>query len=116
MQAEVNTKPERVGLGTRVLTNLLRILLPVAILAIAFLVMYLGFIFLREGSAPKWLIAIVAIVWGVGGVAALYWIFNWIVERMGDEWRGRLQPFVFVGRRRPCSSGSWLCPWCVPSG
>ena len=97
MQAEVNTKPERVGLGTRVLTNLLRILLPVAILAIAFLVMYLGFIFLREGSAPKWLIAIVAIVWGVGGVAALYWIFNWIVERMGDEWRGRLQPFVFVG-------------------
>lgn len=97
MQTEVNTKPERVGLGTRVLTNLLRILLPVAILAIAFLVMYLGFIFLREGSAPKWLIAIVAIVWGVGGVAALYWIFNWIVERMGDEWRGRLQPFVFVG-------------------
>jgi len=97
MQVDVQTKPDRVGLGTRILTNILRILFPVAILAIAFLVMYLGFNFLRAGSAPKWLIVIVAIVWGVGGVAALYWIFNWVVERMDDTWRGRIQPFVFVG-------------------
>ena len=76
---------------------MLRIALPVAILLIAFAVMYMGFVFLREGDAPKWLIVIVAIVWGVGGVAALYWIFNWVVERMGDEWQGRLLPFVFVG-------------------
>ncbi len=97
MQLDVKTKTNRVGLGTRILTNVLRILFPIAILAIAFLVMYLGFDFLRAGSAPKWLIAIVAIVWGVGGVAALYWIFNWVVERMDDTWRGRIQPFVFVG-------------------
>ena len=82
---------------TRLLTLLLRIALPIGILVIAFVVMYLGFDFLRAGSAPKWLVVIVAIVWGVGGVAALYWIFNWIVERMGEAWRGRLQPFVFVG-------------------
>ena len=88
---------ENAGLGTRILTLLLRILMPVAILAGAFIVMYLGFDFLREGNAPKWLVVIVAIVWGVGGVAALYWLFNWIVERMGAEWQGRLQPFVFVG-------------------
>ena len=92
-----DTAQAQPGLITRILTWLLRIALPVAILAIAFLVMYLGFDFLRAGSAPKWLVVIVAIIWGVGGVAALYWIFNWIVERMGDEWRGRLQPFVFVG-------------------
>lgn len=85
------------GIVTRILTLILRIALPIAILAIAFIVMYLGFDFLRAGDAPKWLVVIVAIVWGVGGVAALYWIFNWIVERMGDEWQGRLQPFVFVG-------------------
>ncbi|CUS02725.2 Alpha-glucoside transport system permease protein AglF [Candidatus Promineifilum breve] len=92
-----DTSQAQPGLLTRLLTWLLRIALPVAILAIAFLVMYLGFDFLRAGSAPKWLVVIVAIIWGVGGVAALYWLFNWIVERMGDEWRGRLQPFVFVG-------------------
>lgn len=88
---------DKPGFITRLLTLLLRVVMPVAILVVAFVVMYAGFIFLRAGSAPKWVIVFVAIVWGVGGVAALYWIFNWIVERMGDEWRGRLQPFVFVG-------------------
>jgi len=88
---------DRPSFLTRLLTLLLRIALPIAILAIAFIVMYLGFDFLRAGDAPKWLVVIVAIVWGVGGVAALYWIFNWIIERMGDEWQGRLLPFVFVG-------------------
>jgi len=96
-QARSTTPQKPPGFGARLLTLILRIALPVAILALAFLVMYWGFNFLRAGDAPKWLIAIVAIAWGVGGVAALYWIFNWIVERMGDPWRGRLQPFVFIG-------------------
>lgn len=94
---QYDSTQDKPGIGTRILTLILRIAIPVAILIIAFVVMYLGFDFLRTGDAPKWLVVIVAIVWGVGGVAALYWIFNWIVERMGDEWQGRLQPFVFVG-------------------
>lgn len=81
------------GLAAR----LLNLALPIAALIIALVAMYLGFDFLRAGSAPKWLIVLVAIVWGVGGVAALYWILNWLVERMNLKWRGRLQPFVFVG-------------------
>jgi len=84
---------EQSGLAAR----LLNLALPIAALIIALVAMYLGFDFLRAGSAPKWLIVLVAIVWGVGGVAALYWILNWIVERMNLKWRGRLQPFVFVG-------------------
>ncbi|MCB0133013.1 MAG: hypothetical protein KDD78_19260 [Caldilineaceae bacterium] len=63
----------------------------------AFAVLYAGFMFLRDGNAPKWLIVIVAIIWGVGGVAMLYWIFNWVVEQMSSDWTARLQPFVFVG-------------------
>jgi len=97
MQVEADPGQRKAGLGTQLLTFILRIALPIAILVVAFTVMYWGFMFLRDSAAPKWLIVIVAIVWGVGGVAALYWIFNWIVERMGDAWRGRLQPFVFVG-------------------
>lgn len=91
MQSE--SAQEQSGLVAR----LLNLALPVAALIIALVAMYLGFDFLRAGSAPKWLIVLVAIVWGVGGVAALYWILNWIVERMNLKWRGRLQPFVFVG-------------------
>ena len=97
MQLEADPGQKKAGLGTHLLTLILRIALPIAILAAAFAVMYWGFMFLRDSAAPKWLIVLVAIVWGVGGVAALYWIFNWIVERMGDPWRARLQPFVFVG-------------------
>lgn len=91
MQSE--SAQEQSGLVAR----LLNLALPVAALIIALVAMYLGFDFLRAGSAPKWLIVLVAIIWGVGGVAALYWILNWLVERMNLKWRGRLQPFVFVG-------------------
>jgi len=74
-----------------------RLVLAVGIPLIAFAVIYAGFIFLRDTQAPRWLMAGVAIVWGVGGVAILYWVFNGIVERLPDLWTERLQPFVFVG-------------------
>jgi alpha-glucoside transport system permease protein len=74
-----------------------RVFLAIAIPLIAFAVIYAGFRFLRDSSAPKWVTAVVAIVWGVGGVALLYWVFNGIVERLPEAWTERLQPFVFVG-------------------
>ncbi len=94
---EISTKRDEPGFGSRLITWLLRLALPIAILAVAFFVMYWGFDFLRASAAPKWLVVLVAIVWGVGGVASLYWLFNWLIERMGDPWYGRLLPFVFVG-------------------
>lgn len=94
---QYDSSSEELSTGNQILAAILRILLMVAIPLIAFFVMYQGFLFLRAGDAPKWLITIVAIIWGVGGVAALYWIFNWLVEQMGDRWRAALQPFVFVG-------------------
>jgi alpha-glucoside transport system permease protein len=59
--------------------------------------LYGGFLFLRAGAADKWVIAVVAILWGVGGVAILYYLFNKLVELLPGEWTERLQPFVFVG-------------------
>ncbi|MFO7660980.1 MAG: sugar ABC transporter permease [Chloroflexota bacterium] len=97
MQAKYDSSNEPPGFGGRVLTLILRIALMIAIPVIAFWVMYQGFLFMRDSEAPQWLVTIVAILWGVGGVAALFWIFNWIVEQLGDAWRGRLQPFVFIG-------------------
>ena len=60
---QYETTGEKMGIGARLVTLALRIIFPVAILAIAFLVMYLGFNFLRAGDAPKALVAVVAIVW-----------------------------------------------------
>ncbi len=82
---------------TRTITWIARIGMAILIPLIAFLVLYEGFLFLRAGNASKWVITIVAILWGVGGIAILYYIFNWLVEQLSPEWTARLQPFVFVG-------------------
>lgn len=78
-------------------TNIVRILISLFVPIVTFIGLYLGFIFLRDSAAPKGVVAIVAIIWGVGGVAALYLVSNWMVEKLGDEWRAKIQPFVFVG-------------------
>lgn len=84
-------------LVARIISFIGRVLLAVGIPAIAFYILYQGFIFLRDSAAPRGVIALVAIVWGVGGVAILYWVFNNLVEKLPEEWTARLQPFVFVG-------------------
>ncbi|MFN2111729.1 MAG: carbohydrate ABC transporter permease, partial [Anaerolineales bacterium] len=42
-------------------------------------------------------IALVAIIWGVGGVALIYYVTNWLIEKLPPKWMTRLQPFLFVG-------------------
>jgi alpha-glucoside transport system permease protein len=87
------------------LWGVLRILASLFVPLVTFAVLYYGFTFLRSGDVPfvedktaeQFIIAIVAIVWGVGGVTLLYFVANWFVERMGQVWVERLQPFVFVG-------------------
>lgn len=97
--AQFYESPEERELGT--LSGLLawlgRLAFAILIPLLAFAGIYYGFIFLRDTDAPRWVVAGVAIVWGVGGVALLYWVFNGLVERLPDEWTTRLQPFVFVG-------------------
>jgi alpha-glucoside transport system permease protein len=88
---------ERPSAGARLLSWIGRLFFAIAIPLIAFAILYAGFLFLRDSDAPKWIITLVAIAWGVGGVALLYWIFNGIVERMPEAWTARIQPFVFVG-------------------
>lgn len=78
-------------------TTLGRLVAAIMIPAVSFLVMWQGFIFLRDSNAPKLVIVIVAIVWGVGGVGLLYVLANWIVEQLPMDVRLRLRPYVFVG-------------------
>lgn len=77
--------------------NLGRILISLIVPVITFLVLWQGFIFLRDTNAPQLVIVLVAILWGVGGVGVLYAVSNWLVEQLPVQWVSRLQPFVFVG-------------------
>ena len=95
--ADLSARARPAGLIGRTGTFIARLLLSLFVPFVTFVVLYAGFVFLRDSDAPRWITAVVAIVWGVGGVAALYFVSNTFVERLGDRWRGRLQPFVFVG-------------------
>lgn len=79
------------------LANLARIAIALIVPILTFIVLYVGFVFLRDSNAPRPLIAAVAVVWGVGGVALLYTASNWLVENLAGSWKARLQPFIFVG-------------------
>jgi alpha-glucoside transport system permease protein len=74
-----------------------RILIALFVPAVTFVVLWRVFIFLRDSNAPQWVIAIVAIIWGVGGVALLFLLANAFIEQLPARWKTRLTPFVFVG-------------------
>ncbi len=93
------TEPEQRSAGILDLfaSTIGRVLVSIIIPIITFIGLWQGFMFLRDSNAPKLAIVLVAIVWGVGGVAVLYLVSNWLIEQLPREWVRRLQPFVFVG-------------------
>lgn len=78
-------------------TALGRVVIAVLIPLVTFAILWVGYTFLRDTNAPKLVVALVAIVWGVGGVALLYYATNFVLELMPREWTRRLQPFLFIG-------------------
>jgi alpha-glucoside transport system permease protein len=60
-----------------------------------------GFAFLRDvqrnDSLPKLLTAAIAIIWGVGGAAGVFYTTNMVVEQLPGHIRRALIPFVFIG-------------------
>lgn len=97
-RAEIIKEPRKPsGTLRRIAAAVGRLLISLAIPVVTFIIMWRVFVFLRDGDAPRLLMAVVAVIWGVGGVAALYLIANWLVEQLSDNWRSMLQPFVFVG-------------------
>lgn len=85
------------GITDLLITGVGRLLIALFVPAVTFVVLWRVFIFLRDSNAPQWVIAIVAIIWGVGGVAVLFLLANAFIEQLPDRWKTRLTPFVFVG-------------------
>ncbi len=90
-------KATRTPLLRRVATDAGRLLVSLFVPLVTFVVLWRVFLFLRDSKAPHWVIALVAIVWGVGGVLALFFAADFVVERLPDPWRERLMPYIFVG-------------------
>lgn len=66
-------------------------------LVVVLAILWYGFVFLRDNSAPQLVSAVIAIVWGVGGVAVLFTVANMVVEALPLRWQTRIQPYIFVG-------------------
>jgi alpha-glucoside transport system permease protein len=96
MQQASADVPRR-GLGQSLVAGVGRVAVSVFVPIVAFIVLWAGFIFLKDSGANKLVIVSVAIVWGIGGVAMLYVIANWLTEKLPNAWRRRILPFVFVG-------------------
>lgn len=73
------------------------LIVSISIPIITFLLLWASFVFLRDTEAPKILIALVALLVGVGGVWMLYISGNQLIERLPDVWRDKLRPYLFVG-------------------
>jgi alpha-glucoside transport system permease protein len=97
MQNTDKTNSEKAGVFTWLGANLGRILVSLIVPVLTFVILWQGYIFLRDSDAPKLVIVLVAIVWGVGGVALLFYVSNWLVEKMPGKWVHLIQPYVFVG-------------------
>ncbi len=83
-------------------SSLTRTVLSLLLLAGSLFVIWWGFLLLRDlGSQqprpPQLLIAVIAIVWGVGGMALLFTAANLFVESLSPRLTRMLQPWVFVG-------------------
>ena len=85
------------GFGASLIAGVARVAVSAFVPVIAFIILWGGFVFLRESGAPKVVIVGVAVVWGVGGVALLYVVANWLAEKLSLRWQARILPFVFVG-------------------
>jgi alpha-glucoside transport system permease protein len=85
------------GIGAWLSTTIGRLLVSLFVPVVTFVVLWRTFIFLRDAQIPQWITAIVAIIWGVGGVLALFTIAHYVIEQLPVAWRRRLTPFVFVG-------------------
>ncbi len=102
MQQTTPASPQGSRPGTG---NLAQSLLAVAGLAALAVILWGGFLFLRDPAIalqwgidiPKWGVAIIAIVWGVGGVAGLFTGANWLIEQLPAELRRWVLPYLFVG-------------------
>ena len=46
---------------------------------------------------PQGVVTVFAIIWGVGGVAATYFVCNFSIQQTSTAWQKRLTPILFVG-------------------
>lgn len=79
-----------------------RALAGLGLLAVSLFALWWGFLLLRDlqapgNTTPQLVTVVLAIVWGVGGMALIFTTANFFVEQLPQVWIDRIQPLIFVG-------------------
>src|SRR5690606_21003449 len=83
---EIGPRDEPRGMLASLIGIVGRLFVSLIVPLIAFFVFWRGFIFLRDTNAPKLVVVGIAILWGVGGVAMLFLLTNWLIEKLPHAW------------------------------
>ncbi len=102
MRTKAETSPDAYpGPMDRLVAVFGRLAVSAVIVAAAFGVLLLGFQWLRAqtptDNAQKALLSMAAILWGVGGIALIYVVLNYVVESFPPRLMRAVQPYLFVG-------------------
>ena len=74
-----------------------RIVFSILLIIITISILYGGFVFLRMAPVIKPLLAIIAILWGTGGILLFYLMLDRMINLFPEKLRNALQPIIFVG-------------------
>ena len=80
-----------------ILSFILRILVSFVVPVLTGVALWWSFTYMRDADANKFLVAVVALVVGVGAVWAIYLITDNLVSLLPETIREAVRPFVFVG-------------------
>ena len=80
-----------------VLNFILRLVVSFVVPVLTGVALWWSFTFMRDADANKFLVAIVALIVGVGAVWALYLITDNLVSLLPETVREAVRPYVFVG-------------------
>jgi len=97
MQPTTELDPRQANLSPSEIWSPGRFFISLLGLIVTFAVLWLGFLFLRDNTLPQVLNGVIAIIWGVGGIALLFFVANMVAESLPRLWQGRIQPYIFVG-------------------
>ena len=97
MEQTIDQSPPPEEESRPVISFILRVLVSFVVPVLTGIALWWSFTFMRDADANKFLVAIVALIVGVGAVWALYLITDNLVSLLPEKIRENVRPFVFVG-------------------
>jgi alpha-glucoside transport system permease protein len=92
-----DSRPPLKDEGDKIKTSLLGIVAAITLPFVLLATFYGAFLVLRDSEINRIAIVAIALLVGVVGVFALYWVMNYSIDQLPERLRVRVRPWAFVG-------------------